>query len=188
VVEGWKWATVRYHGHGEREGEGKSIGPFRATGGPPGWCREVTSGGGRRWKEIAGGGVVLRAVDTLTSVAGVLCVLSESGRGCFHDRLRQRQSSQLMFGCGTISVASMIIRSMHLDSVDKMLVFWATTRLHGVTFQKAAISHVPVGYNTDYFLGAHFYNLTCTLNIDRPVNVFGFSDMHGLLQSPPTQV
>jgi hypothetical protein len=47
----------------------------------------------------------------------------------FHDRLRQRPSSLFMlFGCSSISVASLICRSMYLDLVDRILVFWSWIR------------------------------------------------------------
>jgi hypothetical protein len=44
----------------------------------------------------------------------------------FHDWLRQRPSSLFMLlGCSLISTASLIIRSMHLDLVNRTLVSWS---------------------------------------------------------------
>jgi hypothetical protein len=50
----------------------------------------------------------------------------------FHDQLRRRPSSLFMlFGCSSISMASLIIWSMYLDLVDRMVVSWSWMRLSG---------------------------------------------------------
>jgi hypothetical protein len=47
----------------------------------------------------------------------------------FHDRLRQRPSSLFMlFVFSSISMASLISRSMYLDLVDRILVSWSWIR------------------------------------------------------------
>jgi hypothetical protein len=52
--------------------------------------------------------------------------LREWMRG-FHDRLRP-SSLFILFGCSSISIASLIIQSMCLDLVDRMVVFWLWMR------------------------------------------------------------
>jgi hypothetical protein len=59
----------------------------------------------------------------LTSWAGGFLRTSREWISGFHDWLRQRPSSLFMlFGCSSISVASLINRSIYLDLVDRILV------------------------------------------------------------------
>jgi hypothetical protein len=90
------------------------------------WRKEI-----RNWLGL--GGVLKRTVwwpsgqvwDWQCCVGHFVHPWREWVRG-FHDWLRRRLSSLFMlFGCSSISMASLIIWSMYLDLVDRMVVSWS---------------------------------------------------------------
>jgi hypothetical protein len=84
--------------------------------------------GGRERKELSGPVRILRTGRDNHSFrsGGYLCPLRQRMRG-FHDRLRQMSLSLfVLFACSSVSMTSLIIRSMYL--VDRMLVSWRWMR------------------------------------------------------------